>query len=102
MGEVSADLGGQVGVVLDIGGGVGALVIRTTAELRGMEIEVSPLGDDGDRQHVEVHERRTGDGAVFAAVFPALRAGTYAIWRGPDKCWGDVAIRDGSVEEVDW
>ena len=102
MGEASTDLSRQVGVVLDIGEGVGALVIRATAELCGMEIEVSPRGDDGHRQHVEVHERRTGYGETFAAVFPALPAGTYSIWRGPDERFGDIAIRDGSVEEVDW
>ena len=102
MSEVSADLSRQAGVVLDIGDGVGALVIRTSSELRGVEIEVSPRGDDGDRQHVEVHERRTGDKAVFAAVFPGLRSGPYTVWRGPDERWNEVVIRSGHVQEVDW
>jgi len=101
MSEASADLSRQAGVVLDIGEGVGALVIRTTEDLRGMEIEVSPCGDDNARQHVEVHERRAGDKAVFAAVFPGLSAGTYTIWRGPDEPWREVVIRGGRVEEVD-
>ena len=102
MSEASADLSRQAGVVLDIGEGVGALVIRTAEGLRGLEIEVSPRGDDNARQHVEVHERRAGDKAVFAAVFPGLSAGTYTIWRAPEARWREVVIRGGRVEEVDW
>ena len=102
MSEASADLSRQAGVVLDIGEGVGALVIRTTEDVRGLEIEVSPRGDDNARQHVEVHERRAGDKAVFAAVFPDLSAGEYTIWRGPDERWREVVIHGGRVEEVDW
>ena len=102
MSEASADLSRQAGVVLDIGEGVGALVIRTAEDLRGLEIEVSPRGDDNARQHVEVHERRAGEKAVFAAVFPGLRAGTYTIWRAPGEHWREVVIRGGRVEEVDW
>ncbi|HWW09126.1 MAG TPA: hypothetical protein VNY76_02660 [Candidatus Acidoferrales bacterium] len=102
MSEPSVDLSRQAGVVLDIGDGVGALVIRTSEDLRGMEIEVSPRGDDNARQHVEVHERRVGDRAVFAAVFPGLSAGTYTIWRAPEERWGEVVIRSGRVEELDW
>ena len=102
MSEASADLSRQAGVVLDIGEGVGALVIRTTEDLSGMEIEVSPRGDDDARQHVEVHERRAGDKAVFAAVFPGLNAGTYTIWRGPEEHLREVVSRGGRVEEVDW
>jgi len=102
MSEVSADLSRQAGVVLDIGDGVGALVIRTSAELRGTEIEVSPRGADRNRQHVEVHERSTANKAVFAAVFPGLRAGPYTVWRGPHERCNEVVIRSGRVEEVDW
>ena len=67
-------------VVLDIGRDVGALMIYTKAELRGREIEVSPLGSAATRVHVEVLERRANGRPVFAAVFPQLRAGRYEIW----------------------
>jgi hypothetical protein len=58
-----------------------ALIIYTPAELRGREIEVSPLGSATTRAHVEVLERRVKGRQVFAAVFPKLRAGGYEIWR---------------------
>ena len=34
-------------VVLDLGDGVGALIVHTDPELLGVEIEISPAGDDG-------------------------------------------------------
>ncbi len=89
-------------VVLDIGQNVGALIIYTTAELRGREIEVSPQGKDAARVHVEVLERRINGQPVFAAVFPGLRAGDYNIWENaPNRC-SSVTIVGGRVAAVDW
>ena len=90
-------------VVLDIGQDIGALIIYTDAELRGREIEVSPLGSDATRVHVEVLERRVNGRQVFAAVFPQLRAGSYEIWRKtvPSPS-GTATIVGGEVTTVDW
>lgn len=89
-------------VVLDIGQDIGALVIYTTAELRGREIEVSPRGSAGGRVHVDVLERRVNDRPVFAAVFPALRAGDYDIWTGARNPTGTVTLVGGEVATLDW
>ena len=89
-------------VVLDIGQDIGALVIYTRAELRGREIEVSPRGNAGARVHVEVLERRVNDRPVFAAVFPALRAGDYDIWTGGGTPTGTVTLVGGKVATLDW
>ena len=88
-------------VVLDIGQGVGALIIYTEAALRGREIEISPRGSAA-RVHVEVLERRIHSRPIFAAVFPGLRAGDYNI-RGdvPDPS-GTVTVVGGEVATVDW
>ena len=56
-----------VGSVLDIGGNIGALVLYADERFREMEIEISPLGDEGRRVHTAIHERRVGDRIVFAA-----------------------------------
>jgi hypothetical protein len=88
-------------VVLDIGQDVGALVIYTGAALRGREIEVSPLGNP-KRVHVEVLERRVNGRAVYAAVFPGLRAGNYDIWDEFPRTRGNVRIAGGEVVTVDW
>ncbi len=88
-------------VVLDIGQDIGALIIYTELELHGREIEVSPRGS-APRVHVEVLERRINGRAVFAAVFPGLRAGDYDIWENSANPGGAVTIVGGEVVSVDW
>ena len=88
-------------VVLDIGDGVGALIIYTRPELLGKEIEVSQ-GDEGRRVHTEVLERRINNRPVFAAVFASLAEGHYRIWGFDPKPVNDVTIASGEVAEVDW
>jgi hypothetical protein len=90
-------------VVLDIGQDVGALIIYTKAELRGREIEVSPLGSAATRVHVEVLERRANGRPVFAAVFPQLRSGSFDIWeKNAPNPSGTATIVGGEVTTVDW
>jgi phosphoserine phosphatase len=89
-------------VVLDIGQDIGALIIYTDAELRGREIEVSPLGSAATRVHVEVLERRVNGRPVFAAVFPKLRAGGYEIWGISASPSGTASIVGGEITTVDW
>ena len=90
-------------VVLDIGQGVGALIVYTKAELRGREIEVSPVGSAATRVHVEILERRVNGRPVFAAVFPQLCAGNYEIWgKNAPNPSGSASIVGGEVTTVDW
>jgi hypothetical protein len=89
-------------VVLDIGQDIGALIIYTDAELRGREIEVSPLESAATRVHVEVLERRVNGRPVFAAVFPKLRAGGYEIWGNSPSPSGTASIVGGEITTVDW
>lgn len=89
-------------VVLDIGQDIGALIIYTDAELRGKEIEVSPLGSAATRVHVEVLERRVNGRQVFAAVFPKLRAGGYDIWLHSPNPSSTATIIGCEVTTVDW
>jgi hypothetical protein len=89
-------------LVLDIGGGVGALVLYTGPELAAQQIEVSLEGEDRARIHTAVHERRVMGRAVFAGVFPELREGRYRIWTDDPTRVAEVTIVSGSVAEVDW
>ena len=68
---------GQGPTVLDIGDDVGALVLYTSAELVGAEIEISPDGEPDRRRHVAVHPREIPGGTtMYAAVYYGLAAGT--------------------------
>jgi hypothetical protein len=90
-------------VVLNLGRGVGALVVYTPAALNGKEIDISrdrPGG--GVRTHSRVRERPTPAGARFAAVYPELPAGRYTIWRDRGTAAGAVAVTGGEVARFDW
>jgi hypothetical protein len=87
-------------VVLDIGEGAGALILFTTPDLLGREIEVSLEGQP--RTHAEVLERRINAQPVFAAVYASLPEGHYRIWGYDDKAVTEVEITGGQVADVDW
>jgi hypothetical protein len=89
-------------VVLDIGDGVGALVVHTDRHMHGTEVEISPAGDDRDRSHKDVLERSLDGQPAFTAVFDALRAGTYTLWSGNQARTRAVEIRAGAVTLLDW
>jgi len=88
--------------VLDIGDDVGALILYTGEEYAEREIEVSPLGDETRRTHTAIHQRRAGADAVYAGIFPQLRAGAYRIWADRAGLVECVTIVGGEVVEVDW
>jgi hypothetical protein len=46
---------GQGPVVLDIGGTIGALIVRMPTDLLGVEIEVAPVGHSHARKHAHSH-----------------------------------------------
>ena len=92
--------------MLDLGPGVGALVLHTGANLHGKEIEISPTGSDDERSHKQVHDRRVGDRSLYAAVFESLPAGEYTLWlddrplrRGVSVA--EAVVTDISIQEVD-
>jgi hypothetical protein len=89
-------------VVLEIGDGVGALIIHAAPEAHGTEIEISPAGDDSRRSHKEVLERSTAEGPAFTAVFDGLATGEYTLWvEGEPRARG-VGIAGGAIVELDW
>ena len=89
-------------VLLDIGGGMGALVLYTPDAYRGREIEVSPVGQDARRTHTGVLERRAGGRTFCAAVYPALAAGEWRIWADDEVLPSLARVEAGRVAEVDW
>lgn len=85
--------------VLDIGGDIGALIIYTSEELRGKEIQVSLKGTRATKLvHTAIWERRFNGRTVFSGIYPALPKGDYIIWTHPSR---EITIVGGSVAEVD-
>jgi hypothetical protein len=87
-------------VMLDLGPGVGALVLHTDANLHGTEIEVSPAGRDGERSHTPVHERPVAGRPLYGAVFESLPAGEYTLWLDDQPLRRNVAVAGEAVTEI--
>jgi hypothetical protein len=92
----------EQGVMVDVGLGAGALVIYTPEELRGQEIEISPVGSDSARTHTDVLRRRTAAGYVDAAVFGSLPEGEYRLWHDSLASPLNVSVVGDQVTELDW
>jgi hypothetical protein len=65
--------------MLDIGEGTGALVVYTSAELAGQEIEIRPHRGTWAGVHTAVRPRHLGDTVLHAGVFGSLSIGRYDI-----------------------
>jgi hypothetical protein len=87
-------------VMLDLGPGVGALVLHTGADLHGAEIEISPTGSDDARSHKQVHERPAGGRPLYAAVFDSLPAGEYTLWLDDAPLRRGVAVAGAVVTDI--
>ena len=102
-GEIVPGPSGPGSVVLDLGEDVGALLLEAPEALLGQEIEISLVGQAVDgRTHSLVRERRTAAGVSYAAVYPALPAGRYLIWRRTDTPVGEITIDGGMVTRFRW
>ena len=88
--------------MLDIGDGVGALVVHTASALNGMEIELAHRGEHHQFVHTEVRERVLPEGSRYAGVFPAVADGEYTLLGAGENAAQDVSIRSGQVTEVIW
>jgi hypothetical protein len=88
-------------VVLELGAGIGALVVQTDAEWLHDEIEISPADDDADRSHKDVLERRANGRSYHVAVFDGLTDGRYTIWHHGVAHARDVRVAGGAVAELD-
>ena len=69
---------GQGSVLLDIGDGVGAVVVDMPASMEGVEVEIRPQGPahhHGHHPHVAVVNRPVEGGLLPSLVFPEVRRG---------------------------
>jgi hypothetical protein len=89
-------------VVLDLGEDLGALIIHTGPQLHGVEIEISPAGQDAERTHKQVLERSAGGRAQFTAVFDGLASGVYTLWCDGRARVRGVKIEAGKIAQLEW
>jgi hypothetical protein len=89
-------------VVLDLGDGIGALIVHTDPELLGVEVEISKSGHDHARQHKEVLRRGLGRDTATVLVYDSLAEGSYTLWVDGEPWARDVHVAGGRVAELDW
>jgi len=93
---------GQGTVVLNIGAGIGAVVIHTPGRLHGHEIEVSPVDDPATRTHAAVRARYVRGGVIWSVVIDSLPAGRYTVWQDPVTPLDEVDVPEAGVAEFTW
>ena len=89
-------------VVLDIGDGIGGLIVYTPGTLLGREIEVVDLAQAAPKIHCQVDERIFNGRTIFAGVFSPLAAGEYRVCRPVERADERLTVASGQVTEVDW
>jgi len=89
-------------VVLEIGDGTGALVVRAPAELADRKIEISPSDQPRRRRHACVRERRSDGAFSYAAIYDRLPPGRYTIWLNCRIPAAAITVTGGQVASYDW
>lgn len=91
------------GVVLNIGEGIGAAVVRTTDSLLGSEIEIRRKEDPWAGRHVAVRQRVLANGVICAALFGSLVEGQYELrvrHGAPESPTVAVEVEGGRVADI--
>lgn len=89
-------------VVLELGDEIGALIVHTDPALLGVEVEISPTGEDELRSHKEVLERRINGRSNHVLVFDGLPSGSYTLWIDGEAKARDIEVAGGEIAELDW
>jgi hypothetical protein len=90
-------------VLVDVGEHTGALVLTAPADREGLEVEIHPVSDASKRTHVWVLAREGRGGAtVYAAVFPSLPAGDYAVIEPGGAITAIVTVPANRVTNATW
>jgi hypothetical protein len=100
--DSGARLSGSGTVVLELGAGVGVLVLRCPVELTGAEIDISLSRPGCHLTHSVVRPRNVASGLVYAAVYPDLPPGDYTIWRADRTAAATVRVNSGVVTSAHW
>jgi hypothetical protein len=90
-------------VVLDLGPGIGALVLHAPPELDGRELDICARETPALAiTHSRVRCRHTARGVQHAAVYPDLRPGDYLIRLDDDGIQLAVTIVEERVTVAYW
>ncbi|GAA2514611.1 phospholipase [Pilimelia columellifera] len=89
-------------VMLNIGEGIGALIIHTDGQWHGHEIEVSRAAAPTERKHAAVRARHVHGGVSYCVLIDDLPEDRYLIWHDAAEPLARVEVRGGAVTEYTW
>jgi len=89
-------------VVINVGEHTGALVLSSNERRSGIEVEIHPVSRPEARTHVWVLPREGRDGVLYAAVFPSLECGDYAILDLDGSIADVVSVPPNQVTHATW
>jgi len=90
-------------VVLDLGPGIGALVLHAPPELNGRELDIcAPETPALAITHSRVRCRHTARGVQHAAVYPNLRPGDYLVRLDREGIQVPVTVVEARVTIAYW
>jgi hypothetical protein len=89
-------------LILDIGDGIGALILYADESCLGQEVDITPVGlRQSHHVHTMIRRRRAVDREFVAGVYPELQAGSYTVWSLDGGPLADVVIGGGQITEFD-
>jgi hypothetical protein len=88
--------------VINVGEHTGALVLASSSSRSGIEVEIHPVSEPNARTHVWVLPREAPDGVVYAAVFPSLASGDYAILGLDGSIAEVISVPPNQVTHTTW
>ena len=102
MTEPAAGPSGPGTVIMELGAGIGALILYTPADMDGEEIEISCDEPGSRRTHSQVRPRHVPGETRYAAVYPGLPTGRYTLWRDGHSPAAAVTVTGGQVSTCHW
>ncbi len=100
--EAKAPTAPSRAVMIDVGATKGALILDAAAELEGIEVEIHPVSEPSKKTHVWVLPREGRDGVVYAAIFPSLDMGPYAVLHRSGEVAFVVDVPPNTVTHASW
>ena len=88
-------------MVLDLGDGIGALIVHTAPELLGEEIDISPSGTTRGGSTSRCCGDCSGPGRRPSSSTTTCPEGEYTLWRDGVATRG-IQVTGGAVAEIDW
>ncbi len=88
-------------LVLDIGDGAGALLVRAPEEWVGAELDVTVEGAPrSHHRHLLIRRMRAVGRDITAGVLPSLEEGRYTVWGPSGEPVGTVEVTSGQVTSL--